>query len=107
MLMANILTANRLREVYPELALLRYHLPPNENSLSSVVESLEKIGIYIDTTNAGSIYRSIMRYEGLDEIGVARMAVIINLLVKPMIVSDSDILFDNYIIDENILSFCF
>lgn len=89
MLLANILTANRLREKYPDLALLRNHSPPNEKSLSLVVENLEKIGIYIDNANAGSIYHSMMRYDGFDEIGIARMAVIINLLIKPMVVSCS------------------
>ncbi|XP_065226158.1 DIS3-like exonuclease 2 [Planococcus citri] len=85
MLIANILTANRIREKYPDLALLRLHSSPLEKSLSTVIDNLEKIGIYIDISNAGSIYHSMMRYEGCDEIGIARMAVIVNLLVKPML----------------------
>lgn len=87
MLLANSLTAEKILECFPDTALLRSHNSPKEKSLSSAVEYLEKVGIFIDITDAGSIYQSMMQYEGLDEIGMARMAVITNFLVKPMVVS--------------------
>lgn len=84
MLLANTLTANQIHQVLPELALLRFHAAPKEKSLMNVVEYLEKVGIHIDVSSAGAIYRSMIQYAGSDELGVARMAVIMNLLVKPM-----------------------
>lgn len=87
MLLANILAANKILESFPKTALLRFHDSPKEKSLSSAVEFLEKVGIFIDITDAGSIYKSMMQYDGLDEIGMARMAVITNFLIKPMVVS--------------------
>lgn len=87
MLLANIFAANKTLESFPETALLRFHASPKEKSLSSAVEYLEKVGIFIDTADAGSIYQSMAQYEGSDEIGMARMTVITNFLVKPMMVS--------------------
>ena len=87
MLLANILAANEIKKSFPTISLLRYHAAPKEKSLSTVVEYLEKVGIHIDTSSAGSIYKSMMAYNCSDEIGVARMTVIMHLLVKPMMVS--------------------
>lgn len=87
MLLANALTAEKILESFPDTALLRRHHAPKEKYLSTAVEYLEKVGIFIDTTDAGSIYQSMTQYEGTDEIGMARMAVITNFLVKPMVVS--------------------
>lgn len=89
MLLANVLAAKKIMETFPLTSLLRYHSAPKEKALSLVVEYLEKVGVYIDTSSAGHIYRSMMSYDCSDEIGIARMAVIMNLLVKPMMVSTS------------------
>lgn len=84
MLLANILAANKIHETFPSTALLRFHPAPHKDALTKVVEFLEKVGIHIDISSAGAIYRSMMQYSGSDELGIARMAVIMNLLVKPM-----------------------
>lgn len=87
MLLANIFAANKIREAFPLTSLLRHHPAPKEKALSTVVEYLEKVGIHIDTSSAGQIYKSMMSYNCNDEIGAARMTVIMHLLVKPMMVS--------------------
>ncbi len=86
MLLANILVANRISTAFPDTALLRHHAAPNKSALLTAVSKLERFGICIETSSAGSIFSSMIQYDGTDEIGIARMTVITNLLVKPMVV---------------------
>ncbi|XP_071451988.1 DIS3-like exonuclease 2 [Hetaerina americana] len=62
MLMANILTAQRLHSIYPKHAFLRRHGRPKMRMLKSLAQELMHYGIHISTTSAGALNASLRHY---------------------------------------------
>ncbi|XP_067214093.1 DIS3-like exonuclease 2 isoform X2 [Linepithema humile] len=62
MLQANITVATHLHTAIPETALLRIHRNPNMRNLKTVVDMLQKFGVYLDIETAGALQTSIHRY---------------------------------------------
>ena len=84
MLMANITVAEKIRDSFPDKAVLRCHPEPQGCQLEDVVALLRTMNIEIDASCAGAIYASILGLAGDDEDTAARLDVIVNLLSKPM-----------------------
>ncbi|KAG8228232.1 hypothetical protein J437_LFUL004357 [Ladona fulva] len=62
MLLANILTAQRLASMFPKHAFLRRHCRPKMNMLNNLAQILMRYGIHLDTSAAGALNASLERY---------------------------------------------
>ena len=63
MLLANISVAKKLYEKFPNLAVLRNHMPPKDNMMCQVVKELEKHKIYLDTSSSKTLQESLNKYK--------------------------------------------
>ena len=86
MLLANTRVARKIYNVFPDIAVLRSHPPPNILKLKQLSESLETLGIHLDASSSKTLQESLLRYgqAGTDPISLGRNLVISNLLAKPM-----------------------
>ena len=81
MLLANISVAKFIYEKFPEISLLRHHLPPKENNLQKLVHTLQKSGIAIDVSSASSLSASMERLIGSSH-ATDGMNAVLNLMVS-------------------------
>lgn len=84
MLLANMTVAHKIKNFFPELAVLRRHPQPLENPLEVTARTLEAVGISLDISNAGALNQSIAKYMGRDRYSEGRLQVITNLCSRPM-----------------------
>ena len=86
MLLANTRVAQKIYSVFPDIAVLRSHPPPNLLKLKQLSENLETLGIHLDVSSSKSLQESLLRYgqASSDPISLGRNLVISNLLAKPM-----------------------
>uniref|UniRef100_A0A914WIJ6 Ribonuclease II/R domain-containing protein n=1 Tax=Plectus sambesii TaxID=2011161 RepID=A0A914WIJ6_9BILA len=84
MLMANAAVAKRIEEHYPKTALLRRHPPPNQKLMREVIDLCEKIGYPVDGRSSGGLHTSLQHYIGDTSKQTAVMAVLTQLLMRPM-----------------------
>nr|CAG4642432.1 EOG090X047D [Evadne anonyx] len=86
MLLANTRVAQKIYSVFPDIAVLRCHPPPNILKLKQLSESLEALGIHLDISSSKTLQDSLLRYgqAGTDAISLGRNLVISNLVAKPM-----------------------
>ncbi|KAK9501049.1 hypothetical protein O3M35_002171 [Rhynocoris fuscipes] len=81
MLMANQSVAEFIHKQFPEVALLRKHPPPKEDVITRLEASLNKLGIFIETSTSGGLHSSLEKYT-LDN--PARALVLNSLCSKAM-----------------------
>ncbi|XP_034236613.1 DIS3-like exonuclease 2 [Thrips palmi] len=62
MLLANMTVATDLQNKFPRLAFLRCHEEPQPDLLKKLIELVEKFGIVLDGSSAGSLHKSIQGY---------------------------------------------
>ncbi|XP_046403966.1 DIS3-like exonuclease 2 [Ischnura elegans] len=62
MLLANILTAQRLFSTFPKHAFLRRHRRPKMKMLNNLAQELTHYGIHISTSSAGALHASLQQY---------------------------------------------
>lgn len=96
MLLANMRVAEKIYEVYPDLAVLRSHPPPPVKKLIQLSETMQTIGIHLDVSSSKAIQESLIRYGqgSSDPMSVGRNLVISNLLAKPMkVMTSSNMIF--------------
>ncbi|CEG62754.1 Putative RNB domain-containing protein [Rhizopus microsporus] len=79
MLRANMSVAEKIREHYPNEALLRQHSPPHEKSLNEFLRIVDSLGYKFDGSTAGSLQESFNSIESEDVKSVLKL-----LAVKPM-----------------------
>lgn len=84
MLLANITVATDLQRKFPQLAFLRCHDEPQPDMLKKLVETVEKFGIVLDTSSAGSLHKSLQGYSTDHN---ARFMALNSLCSRPMVVS--------------------
>lgn len=86
MLLANTRVAQKIYNVFPDIAVLRSHSPPNMLKLKQLSESLETLGIHLDVSSSRTLQDSLLRYgqTGSDPISLGRNVILSNLLAKPM-----------------------
>ena len=91
MLLANISVAKKLYEKFPNLAVLRNHMPPKDNMMCQVVKELEKHKIYLDTSSSKTLQESLNKYKPFtnkdksdDHNRQFRYQVLMNILSRPM-----------------------
>ncbi|KAK3885314.1 hypothetical protein Pcinc_010457 [Petrolisthes cinctipes] len=84
MLLANMAVAHKIKNSFPELAVLRRHPQPLENPLEATVRTLDAVGITLDISSAGALNKSIAKYMGRDMYSEGRLQVITNLCSRPM-----------------------
>ena len=90
MLLANMAAAHRIYRAFPRIAVLRNHVPPQENMLENLKEVLAAFGIVIDTSSSAAIQTSLNAYAGEGEFNEARLAILVSLSAKPMQVCSLD-----------------
>lgn len=76
MLLANMAVSKRISIEYPEAALLRRHPPPLQKALQDVLEQLEREGITLDTSSAGSLHSSLEAIEDEQKRMLSRLMLI-------------------------------
>ncbi|CAG0897653.1 unnamed protein product [Darwinula stevensoni] len=84
MLLANMAAAHRIYRAFPHVAVLRNHVPPQENMLENLREVLAAYGIVIDTSSSTAIQTTLDAYAGKGEFNEARLAILVSLFAKPM-----------------------
>lgn len=62
MLLANEAVARNIHYKYPEVALLRRHESPKIEMMKKIVESVQKIGIFLDASSAGALHQTLLKY---------------------------------------------
>ena len=63
MLLANMTVAKQLYDTIPESALLRSHKEPSIRVLTQTRDMLEKLGVILNITSAGTLQASLEQYE--------------------------------------------
>ncbi|KAF0310544.1 DIS3-like exonuclease 2 [Amphibalanus amphitrite] len=90
MLLANMAVAARILRSYPQLSVLRRHTPPQEGPLADAARLLKGVGLEIDVETSGTVHDSLQamaaawQAELPPQEAIARMAVVVNLLSRPM-----------------------
>ncbi|KAG6442299.1 hypothetical protein O3G_MSEX002185 [Manduca sexta] len=84
MLLANMTVANRIHDDHPDIAFLRCHPPPSSYMMRQLAKSLEPMGINLDISSAGDLYRSLLPYVGPENTDVGKAMVLNMLCAKPM-----------------------
>lgn len=92
MLLANTSVAKKLYETYPNLAVLRNHMPPKDNMMCQIVKELEKYNIHLDSSSSKTLQESLNRYKPNlnrensceDHTRQFRYQVLMNILSRPM-----------------------
>ena len=92
MLLANTSVAKKLYETYPNLAVLRNHMPPKDNMMCQIVKELEKYNIHLDSSSSKTLQESLNRYKpNLNRENSCenhtrqfRYQVLMNILSRPM-----------------------
>lgn len=84
MLLANMTVAKRIYEDHPNLAFLRCHPPPSRFMLQQLAKTLKPMGIDLDVTSSGNLYKSLMKYVGPDNTDKGKALVLNMLCAKPM-----------------------
>ena len=76
MLLANMRVAKKIKESFPELALLRNHKPPKENMVVKLKERLQKLGkgtrhekIIVQNSKLFQLFRHCHRLRKLKDTG--------------------------------------
>lgn len=87
MLLANMTVATALQERFPILAFLRCHDDPQPDMLKKLADVLEKFGIVLDVSSAGSLHESLQRCSASGD--KTRFMALNCLCSKPMVVSSS------------------
>ncbi|CAK1556232.1 unnamed protein product [Leptosia nina] len=84
MLLANMSVATKIYEDYPKLAFLRCHPEPSGYMLKQLAKALKPMGIDLEITSAGDIYRSLQPYVGPTSNDRGKAMVLSMLCAKPM-----------------------
>ncbi|XP_072947788.1 DIS3-like exonuclease 2 [Epargyreus clarus] len=84
MLLANMAVAGRIITDYPNLAFLRCHPPPSGYMLRQLAAALKPIGIDLDVSSAGDLYRSILPHVDPQTADQGKAMVLSMLCAKPM-----------------------
>ena len=82
MLLGNLTVAKKIHGAFPELAVLRRHLPPDEKGIASTKEFLEQVGMGIDASSAAALHRSLESLRATLDADTLKM--VIFLCTKPM-----------------------
>lgn len=82
MLLANMTVATDLQKKFPRLAFLRCHDEPQPDLLKKLVELLEKFGIVLDASSAGSLHKSLQTYSTDNK---TRFLALNSLCSRPMV----------------------
>ena len=92
MLLANTSVARKLYQSFPNLAVLRNHLPPKDNMMDQLVKNLQKYNIHVDPSSSKTLQESLNQYkpkstknnQSDDFQQRFRYQVLMNLMSKPM-----------------------
>ena len=87
MLLANISVAQKIQEVFPQIAVLRCHPAPREVLMERAADFLKRYGIEIDSETSLTLQNSINEYKPTSESdleSIGRWQVLMSVLSKPM-----------------------
>ncbi|CAG5131109.1 unnamed protein product, partial [Candidula unifasciata] len=84
MLLANMAVAHKIKNSFPDKAILRRHPPPQHKPLEAVEELCGNLGLEINGASAGELQKSLWKYYGEDDFNLARIQVLVVLISKPM-----------------------
>ena len=93
MLLANISVAKKLYQTFPNLAVLRNHMPPKDNMMCQIIKEMEKYNIYLDASSSKTLNESLNAYKPIikkektveDHRRNFRYQVLMNILSRPMV----------------------
>lgn len=83
MLLANMTVATALQSRFPKLSFLRCHDEPQPDMLKKLADTLEKFGIVLDISSAGSLHSSLQRCKS--DSNDTRFLALNSLCSRPMV----------------------
>ncbi|KAK6965281.1 DIS3-like exonuclease 2 [Biomphalaria glabrata] len=84
MLLANMAVAHKIKQSFPQKAILRRHPPPQIKPLEVMEELCDSLSLEIDASNSSTLHKSLLKYYGEDEFSQSRFQVLVVLISKPM-----------------------